>query len=169
MTTKKKAQGSSKGKPIPEAIKRASGRLYEREMKEAEAAALRYVAAAKGEGSAEDIASAWADFSAMVACTVAAGLLWTPERVAALSMVLLPAHVEMKELERVERAYDAAGDSKRLTKLITSPVVNVPTLKTLDKLAVALQSTLGEARRAAGYLDETAQPSELNARQKGGE
>lgn len=98
--------------------------------------------------------------------TVAAGLLWTPERVAALSMVLLPAHVEMKELERVERAYDAAGDSKRL---VTSPVVNVPTLPTVDRLAAALQTTLGEARRAAGYLDETAQPSELNARQKGGQ
>jgi hypothetical protein len=160
MTTKKKSQAGTKRKAVPAAIKRASGALYERELKQVGDVAARYVSAAKGEGSAEEISSAWAEFSAMVVRVVRGGLLWTPERVLALSVVLLPVDAEMTEQERVSKAYDAARDSKRLAKLITSPVINVPPLPLVDRLAGALEVTKGEARRAAGYLDETTQPPE---------
>lgn len=162
MTTKSKTEKGAKGKTpptIPEAIKQASGELYDREMLAAGDEAARFIAAAKGEGTAEEIVSAWADFSALVARTMRCGRLWTPERVTLLSLALLAADAEARELERVVAAFDAAGESKRLAKFITSPVANVAPLPVVDRLAVALEVTKAEARMAAGYLDETAQPS----------
>jgi hypothetical protein len=158
--SKPKKVAKKAARDVPAAVRRATGKVFERDLKAVGDKTLKYTLAAKGEGSEEDITTAWSEFSAMVARAVSKGRLWTPERVAALSLVLLSVDAEIRELERVSKAFDVAGDSKRLAKLITSPVVNVPPLPLIDRLAVALQTTKGEARRAAGYLDETAQPPE---------
>jgi hypothetical protein len=166
MTTKKGSTKKGKAAPaIPGAIKQASGDLYERELGRREATAARFIAAVKGEGTAEEIASAWADFSALVSRTVSVGQLWTPERVFILAHLLLPVDAELKEDARVLEAFDAAGNSKRLAKLITSPRNGQAPLGMVDRLAAALEVTKGEARMAGGYLDETAQPLEQRSSQ----
>lgn len=164
MTSKKKPQkkAGSKGKAgrVPAAVRDASGELYAQAVAQIEGEAKRFAAAARGEGTPEEVFQAWRDFSALVARTLRSARLWTPARVAVLALILLEADAETAELVRVKAAYDAAGGSKRLGKLITSPLKGDAPLDLVDRLAVALKTTKAEARVAGGYLDETAQPSQ---------